>query len=238
MNLLNQKAKQLFQFIFANHCVLCKDKSHSPIALCAACTTTLPWINNTCQRCALPLTGNILTQECGQCLNQPPPFDRTLALFEYHPPIDQLINQFKFHGRLLNGHLFGALLTQKIQDAYANNTLPECIIPVPLHRKRLRERGYNQALELARPLAKKLNIPINRYDCQRVLNTTPQSQIPATERRKNLRNAFDCTPLSAKHIAIVDDVVTTTSTIRELSHRLRSAGAERIDIWCVARTYR
>jgi ComF family protein len=235
-----QAARQLRQhfsnFLLRHSCLLCNEATQTTLTLCVQCLAQLPWLSQTCSRCALPLEGVILLTECGQCLQQQPPFQRTIALFEYKPPIDKLINDFKFHARLTSGHVLGKLLAKKIRVSYSGQALPELIIPIPLHTSRLRQRGYNQAVELARPIAHALQIPINRYDCQRTKSTLPQSKISALERRKNLRNAFYCPPLTAQHVAIIDDVVTTTSTVREFAKMLQKAGVKKIDVWCIART--
>lgn len=114
---------------------------------------------------------------------------------------------------------------------------PEVIIPVPLHKARLRERGYNQALELARPVAHILQIPIDKHCCQRVKNTQAQSLLRAKERKQNIRGAFVVAEtLSYKHVAVIDDVITTGYTIREFCGKLRCAGVQRIDVWSCAKT--
>ena len=229
--------RQHFTHFFSwNNCLLCHNATKTELTLCKHCLKKLPFLLQACSRCALPLEGLILHPECGQCLQKPPPFNRMITVFEYKSPIDKLIGDFKFHARLSNGHVLAKLLIQKISATYLENQLPELIIPVPLHTTRLRERGYNQAVELARPIAKAFNIPINQYDCRRIKSTEPQSQTSASDRHKNLHGAFQCAPLNVQHIAIIDDVVTTTSTVRELSQTLHKSGVKKIDIWCAART--
>lgn len=114
--------------------------------------------------------------------------------------------------------------------------MPECIIPVPLHRRRLRQRGFNQALEIAKPLAKKLQLPVDFKTCIRTKHTRPQSELSAKKRQQNIKNAFTLKkPITAKHVAIVDDVMTTGNTVTELSALLRNNGVTTIEIWCCAR---
>jgi ComF family protein len=114
---------------------------------------------------------------------------------------------------------------------------PEWIIPVPLHAERLRERGYNQALEIARPIAKKLQIPLQTRYCTRILPTLAQASMTAEERRRNMKNAFAVEELfQARHVAIVDDVLTTGSTVSEFARMLKKSGVARVDVWCCART--
>jgi len=133
--------------------------------------------------------------------------------------------------------LFGALLAERVRNNYRDQSFPECIIPVPLHAQRLRERGFNQALELARATAKQLLVPVEWQSCRRIRATPAQSQLLAAQRAANLKNAFQIIkPFRHKHVAIIDDVVTTGHTVTELSKALQRAGVERIDVWCVART--
>lgn len=140
----------------------------------------------------------------------------------------------KFKQKLLYAKLLGEMMGQKL--AVEQRTMPELLIPVPLHVSRLRERGCNQALELAKPIAKMLNMKLDRNSVERVNNTAAQSTLPFQERKRNLKNAFVVKkPLCAKHVAIVDDVMTTGSTVEELSRVLRSCGVLEIEIWCCAR---
>ena len=124
-----------------------------------------------------------------------------------------------------------------LEKCYSKKNKPQLIIPVPLHKKRLRERGYNQALELARPIEKRLQIPVDKYSCVRVKQTAAQSLLPFDERQSNVRQAFAIRkPLAVKYVAIFDDILTTGSTVKELSQVLRKAGVTKIDVWCCAKT--
>jgi ComF family protein len=146
-----------------------------------------------------------------------------------------LITQLKFSNKLIYAKILAELFINHL--SYLNEPLPQCIIPVPLHRSRLRERGFNQALELAKPIAKRLAIPLDFKSCTRVIATKAQSQILASERKKNIKNAFVIKQnFQYQHVAIVDDVMTTGSTVAELSKTLRKHGVKQIDIWCMART--
>jgi ComF family protein len=201
--------------------------------LCSACYQELPWLKNACLRCARPLSlPNLI---CGFCLKKPPLYQQTLALWHYQPPLAQLLVALKFQGKLIYGHILGELLAEVVAQRYPTG-LPELIIPVPLHPQRLKERGYNQALELAKPL-KKLGIKIAPRVCLRIKATEPQMKLPAKLRKTNLKNAFAlAAPITAQHVAIVDDVVTTGHTVAELCKVLRKAGVQRIDVWCCARS--
>lgn len=169
-------------------------------------------------------------------MQQPPPFDATFALFSYQPPITKLIMELKFHQRLVHARVLGELMASMLQQKYQSQPLPSCIVPVPLHAKRLRERGYNQALELARPIAQQFKIPLDTNTCIRHKHTAAQAQLTQQTRRQNIKNAFKIQEdIKGKHIAVLDDVITTGQTISELCKTLRAAGAARIDVWCCAK---
>ena len=126
-------------------------------------------------------------------------------------------------------------MARKLKQHYASRELPELIIPIPLHRKRLRQRGFNQAVELARPIAKQLGLSIDRTLCKRIKNTPAQITLEAKQRQQNMRNAFQIKPPNLDYIAIIDDVMTTTSTVNELCKCLRKQGVKKIDVWVIAR---
>jgi len=203
--------------------------------LCSVCEQKLPFLSNYCTRCACPISeeGAI----CGACLNLPPIALKTTVLFRYHPPIDQLIMSLKFQNNLINAKILGELFGSHLYDKYRKITKPEVIIPMPLHSKRLRERGYNQALELSRPIAKKLSLPIDAFSVIRKKNTLPQAQLSVNERQQNVRKAFCIIKsFNYRHVAIVDDVITTGNTIFELCKFLSDVGVQEIDIWCCAKS--
>lgn len=230
---------QMFQdfgyLLLPGICILCQAASKRRLDLCLDCEHDLPTLGAYCQQCALPLESTVNTLLCGQCLQKRPLFDRLIALFPYEFPVTRLINDLKYQERLVNAKVLGSLLAEGLKNYYSKNK-PSMIIPVPLHKSRLKERGFNQALELARPISQQLNIPINYKLCQRLRNTEHQTVMSADERHKNLRGAFCALTPAPKHVAIIDDVVTTSATINELARCLRTAGAEIIDVWCVART--
>lgn len=214
-------------------CPLCGGRS--PDSLCPACKEELPWLTNNCRRCAIPLSMDHSTL-CGPCQHRPPPY-HTTCLFHYQYPINQLITGLKYRQQLQYGRLLGNLLAEKLNEPGYNQDLPEAIIPVPLHRKRLYHRGYNQSYEIARYCAKSLSLPLLDRACQRIVNTPPQSGLKAATRRQNLRGAFLAgATLNVRSVAIVDDVITTGSTVTELAHTLFRAGVQEIQIWCIART--
>ena len=185
----------------------------------------LPWIKNACPGCARPLSV-IAPILCGDCLQAPPIYQTLLAPLEYKPPVDYLVLALKFGHQFAYAQILGDLLTAAVSAYYHQQDLPELIIPVPLHPQRLLERGYNQALEIARPLHKKLHIPLGINQCTRQVATKPQAAIPANERSRNLKQAFTASAaIEATHVAIVDDVVTTGSTVGETGTGIANYGS-------------
>jgi len=218
--------------LFPSRCVLCGDPGMQNLDLCQGCLNDLPRNQHACRFCALPLTEGSSKWQCGSCLKKSPPYDSCFAPLHYQYPVDHLLTQLKFHQKLSLARLLGTLMAQWLTQS----TCPELLIPVPLHSSRLRERGYNQALELTRPIARKLQIPIDTKICRRERATSAQTNLQIKQRSKNVQGAFSLTgKLYAKHVVIIDDVVTTGHTINEVANVLRQAGAEQIDVWSCAR---
>jgi len=219
------------QWLYPPRCTLCGAPGVGRDDLCSPCRTALPRNLNPCHQCGLPLEGpgNHL---CGRCLKKAPPFDRAVIPLLYQPPLDSLILALKFHQGLAHSRLLGHLLTTAVE---ASDSRPQLILPVPLHPKRLRERGYNQALEIARPVAEGLAIPLSLDHVRRTRHTETQTRLKYKERHKNMRGVFEVTREVPAHVAIVDDVVTSGSTVSALAKALKKAGADRVDIWALAR---
>ena len=214
-------------------CRLCSLPTDDASGLCHGCLADLPWNHHACPRCGAGLA-NFVATACGQCLRHPPQFDSSHIPFRYAPPLIPFITGLKFHARLAEARFLAELFL----CGFPTNALPlpECLIPVPLHAKRLRERGYNQALELTRLLSQRLHLPIENQIVQRRLHTQPQSELSGDTRRRNMRQAFQLkTPVVYRHVALIDDVVTTGSTVNELARVLRQAGVEMIQVWAIAR---
>ena len=210
--------------------------------LCANCAAGLPVLMRCCRRCAEPLPGNDnAALVCGACLRTPPRYHTTHCAFSYRHPVDHLIRALKYHGRLSHARVLGQALACSLLGQFepAGAMRPEALIPVPLARARFNERGFNQAIEIAKTLQACLRIPVRADVVARVRNTREQADLHRNERRKNVRGAFAVrAPLDIRHVAIVDDVVTTGSTVNELARVLKRAGAVRIDVWAVARAAR
>jgi len=228
------------RLLWPSRCLVCDAPGGDALDLCAPCTEALPWNRCACPRCAIPLPMPAVA--CGACLQQDahlrrrgrtPPLAQVRAACVYAAPIDRLLPRFKFHHDLAAGRL----LAQLMADACAPLPRPDALLPLPLHRARLRRRGYDQALELAKPLARALELPLLDNVLVRTRDTAPQSRLDARQRRRNLRGAFAVranAPLPA-YVVLIDDVMTTGATLHEAATVLRHAGAERVDAWVCAR---
>ncbi|HFD13639.1 MAG TPA: ComF family protein [Crenotrichaceae bacterium] len=223
--------KKLQNNLFPPRCLLCNADSKTEFDLCLGCCDDLPFQLHTCPRCALPLQMN---QLCGTCQKKPPAYTHCIAPFNYAPPLDYMIQQVKYSKKLAYARLLGELMSHQFNQPKI--TKPDIIIPVPLHPKRIRERGFNQSLELVRPIAKSLNIPIDYHSCQRIRHTPKQADLTATQRHENLKNAFQISKeIDASHVALFDDVMTTGTTVELLAKELITSGVERVDVWVCAR---
>lgn len=228
-------AHRLQRLLLPPTCLLCGADGALGRDLCAGCAADLPYNRMACSGCAIPLAENSATGLCAECQAQPRSFERTFAPFLYQPPVDFLIRGLKFDGHLsharLLGDLFAAALAERAEP------WPDCIIPVPLHPRRLRERGFNQAVELARPAARRFRIPLLADGLQRVRYTTQQTRLDAHRRQTNPLGAFAVgrQEIGAR-VAIIDDVMTTGSTVGECARVLRAGGASEVEVWALGRT--
>lgn len=172
-------------------------------------------------------------ETCGRCLRRPPAVDSALALFEYRFPVDRVLLRFKFAGDLAAGRWLGERLAAVVGEA----PLPDLLVVPPIEAARLRQRGFNQALQVAKVVAARHGLELDRDALRRTRTAAPQSTLGGRERRLNLRGAFACRRrFDRRHVAIVDDVMTTGATIDAVARALREAGAARVDAWIVART--
>ncbi|NNM58299.1 MAG: ComF family protein [Legionellales bacterium] len=232
--------KGLAKILFPHTCVLCAERSDQSRDMCIECEKKLPWTHSVCKQCGLHLPSGTDTDICGHCQQKTPQFDRVLALCDYADPIDRLITAAKFNQKLVYTRLLGELLAKQVtQKWYQSQPMPSLIVPVPLHDARIKARGYNQSVEIAKIVSKKLHLPFSFDICKRNKATLAQSGLTHAEREKNMKNAFTLRSTSiASHVAIIDDIVTTGHTVGELSKQLRAAGVKQIDVWCCARTQR
>lgn len=251
MSILAEKTaafrRRLIDALLPQDCLLCSAPSGSA-PICADCAGELPPLPTPlCPRCAQPGGTN---ETCGRCQRHPPHFDRLIAVFPYTFPIDRMVQRLKYGHQLALADWFGKQLALACVDVAA-----DLIAPMPLHPRRMAERGFNQALEIARPLAQSL---ATRFDhdrvsagaaqiarpaiwhcCERLRQTTPQEGLTLRERRRNLRGAFACTEeVAGRHVLLVDDVVTTGASADECARTLKLHGAARVTVAAVARTLR
>ena len=220
-------------------CLICDEATQSTHCVCNVCETELPWLMAPCEICALPLPMDGLI--CGQCLKKPPAFKQVIAPWTYSFPIDSLISRFKHQARWPLGQMLARLLGQHLQHHFDNTGLPrpDCLLPVPMARKRLRERGFNQAHMLARWLSQDLGIAIDEHLLLRPQDTVAQQALDAKSRQRNLLTAFALAvnaDVTGRHFALVDDVLTTGATAHSLARLLINAGARQVDVYCLART--
>jgi ComF family protein len=230
MDALKTPLRHLLQFVLPWRCLLCGADGHDGLDLCAACDAELPRNRHCCARCALPLAQSL--PMCGECLRRPPPWQSAWAPFRYAWPLDRLESRYKFGADLAAGRVLSNLWQREPRPL----ELPQLLLTVPLHRQRLHQRGYNQALELARPLARSFALPLRHDVLQRIRSTPAQTELDAPARRRNMRGAFVLadTPLPA-HVALLDDVMTTGATLAECTRVLLRGGVQRVDVWALAR---
>ena len=202
--------------------------------ICRHCNSLLIRNNHCCYRCGAPFEQDIgYPLLCGDCQRRTVSFDETHAPFIYQGAIRYLITGLKFRSQFKNARLLGMLMAEHLKTSAER---PEYLIPVPLHRSRYRQRGFNQAIEIAQTLGRELAIPLNLNGCIRQRNTPHQVDLSAKQRQKNMKRAFAIRNMpAARHVAIVDDVMTTGATVAELAVALKKAGIDRVDVWVCAR---
>jgi len=228
---LQRPLRSIAAHLLPGSCLLCSSNSATSL-LCPACTADLPQLPAAlCPQCGEETT---LGERCGACLKDPPAFARTIALFRYEFPVDRLIQALKYGHQLALAAWLGHRLGERlIAEDY------DLLLPLPLHPARLRTRGFNQSLEIARVTSKALAIPMNPATLTRIRATPPQAELPLKERGRNVRGAFECArDLAGKRILLLDDVMTTGSTLREAARILELHGAGQITVAVAARALR
>ncbi|WP_319782990.1 ComF family protein [Oceanisphaera sp. IT1-181] len=210
-------------------CLLCRHDCQQQALICQQCRNELPQLSHPCSQCAFPLT--LDDAHCGRCQRYPQPWQRMQVLADFEPPFSGLIHGLKYHHQTLNGRLLGQLLAQQVSPPY-----PEAILPVPLHWWRQLRRGYNQAFEIALGMQNVLPIQIDNHSLKRRRHTATQTQLTRIQRQKNLHQAFTARSLPYRHVALLDDVITTGSTMKELTQLLHQQGVEVVEVWALCRT--
>ena len=221
-------------------CLLCDEPAEQPHPLCVSCESELPWLDEHCRLCALPLPMNGLL--CTQCARRRPAFRQVEAPWHYGFPVDALITRFKHQRQWPLGHLLAQMLGNWLSHRFAEGLpRPALLLPVPMGTRRLRQRGYNQAAMLAEWIGVQLAIPCDTQLLSRLRDTPAQQELDARARKRNLKDAFAVSHpehLDGLHVALVDDVLTTGATAQALARLLRDNGAKRVDVYCLARTPR
>jgi ComF family protein len=227
--MLGALARRVANLTFGGGCYLCRGSARG--LLCAACDADLPRLAGPlCPRCALASPAGAV---CGRCLARAPAYDGTVAALAYAFPADVLVQALKFRGELALAPLFGQLLAARL----GRGARADAVLPVPLSAARLRARGFNQALEIARYVARATGTRLEPRLAERSRDTASQMDLPYAERARNVRGAFRCgAALEGAEVALVDDVMTTGATLDELAATLKRAGAARVVNWVVART--
>lgn len=219
-------------------CWLC----HLPLrmsqhGMCSVCLRQLPALPPLCPCCALPSPHP--RQPCGRCLQRPPPWQALVCVSDYAPPLSELVHRLKFSGVTALRVMLARLLLLSWLQARRMRLVPrpDLLLCVPLHKRRLWRRGFNQSALLATPLAHWLQCEFWPHGIRRPRAALPQHQLNARQRQRNLRGAFRLEmDVTARHIALIDDVVTTGSTVAEISHLLQARGAASVQVWCLCRT--
>lgn len=208
------------------------------VDICIDCYQALPHNSHCCVRCALPLAEDVSSRVlCGRCIRKMPVFDYAYSLFRYEAEIIGLVHQLKFSEKICHARSIGEMLRAKFeQELLPEHGRPDCLLPVSLHKSRLRQRGFNQSIEIARVIEKEFKIPIDHDTVIRQRSTESQTGLDAQQRRKNIRGAFSMvTEASYDHVLIIDDVITTGSTVNELARVLKKANVERVGVLSIAR---
>lgn len=222
--------------IFTRYCLICDQSHRGSYNFCSCCLAELPFIKDQCYQCAATLQDGTDSAYCSKCQDNPRVYNRICAMLQYLPPVTSLLKSLKFGGKRYIASGFAKLFADCLRTQYLQSEWPEVIIPVPLHYWRLIRRGYNQAEELAWHLSRHLQIKMDASIAKRVNCTLPQARLAKSKRRLNLTGAFEVKANNYQHVAIMDDVVTSTATVTELTRVLQASGITQVDVWAVARS--
>ena len=227
------KVDRVIDVIWPPLCLVCGQADDTGQGCCNGCRAEMPTIREHCRTCGLELARTV--EACGECLGRPPSFDRAVAGFGYRAPVASLVQRFKFDGDLAAGRVLARLLAERLAEADAAR--PDLMVPVPLNWRRHWRRGFNQAELLCRDLSLHFGGLPWADALERSRPTVTQSELPADRRAGNVKGAFALgnLPRGVRHAVLVDDVMTTGSTLRECARVLKRAGVDRVDVWVVAR---
>lgn len=220
-----------------DQCILCRNACHRHTGICQSCLQDLPWLPHHCTRCALPLSSSLQTL-CADCLLKPPAFSLIRAPFSYQFPLDQLVGKIKYSGHASLIAPLALQLALQIQHPTESpgHPFPDLLLPVPMHRHSLAKRGFNQAELICSIVSQQLKLPSDFRRLRKTMETRHQRELDKKARKQNLRHAFECLPLDGLSVALVDDVMTTGTTLNEISRVLLNCGASRVEGWVLART--
>jgi len=228
--------EKLQSVLFSPTCILCGQLTHTTASLCPECTTELPYNKQCCSCCSIPLDQK--TQKkllCGACQKQPLSYQYSQIPLIYKKPINRFIQNFKFNNDFVTGKILCDIFESRLPNV--SKIKPQALVPVPLHPSRIRLRGYNQALWLANRLSKFTGIKVDNNLIKRIKKTSPQQELKSKQRRTNLKDAFQLNKtIHYKSIAIIDDVVTTGTTVSEIAKLFKKEGVAQIEVWALART--
>ena len=247
--------RSILKFIYPKRCLACDSTKQllGELAICNACYEDLPHNRTSCSICSLPLEPHSLLLNgpvsgeskevkkaqqgiCAHCLKQRPVFQSSWSPFIYGQPLEWMIGQLKFNDKQMFAPLLSELMCLNVPSRVTTAPMPDVIVPMPLHPARLKQRGFNQSTLLAKPLSEYLGITLDTSACRRIKNTEHQTGKTAQQRRQNIRGAFEVQQgLNYKHVVVLDDVVTTASSVSELTITLLRQGVERVDVWSLSR---
>jgi len=236
-------ASRLLSELFPSRCILCSQTVESSVEnnaveICRHCYNKQPFNAACCVQCALPLAEDSANNTlCGRCIRKRPDYDYAHSIFRYEEDIIGLVHQLKFSEKITYASSIGELLLSAYDSAdVLKKEVPDCLLPVPLHPERLRQRGFNQSIEIARILSKKRSLPVELSSIVRRRSTPSQTGLSAKQRQTNIRGAFEfVSKMPYKHVLIIDDVVTTGSTVNELASLLKKNNIERVGVLSIAR---
>ena len=232
--MVNQCLINIQDYLFPARCVLCQSRIAPRQEFCVECERSLLRQQARCTICGAALPHSHSVSVCGQCQRRPPAYRSALPAVAYCAPVAKLVVDLKYRNKLHLARVLGKVLADAVCAAGAE--MPDVIIPVPLHRSRLRSRGYNQALEIARPIGRRLGIPVNPWIVRRTRNTGSQTELARKDRAKNVQGAFGVRGnVEGLAVAIVDDVMTTGHTVNCVAECLVQANAKSVSVWVFAR---
>ncbi len=226
--------KQITDWLFPPQCTHCQQHTGgAKLGYCSQCYADLPFIEHSCQQCGQPFSG--LSDHCGKCLSSPPTFDQCFCPFEYASPISDDICRLKYGDQPQISRQLASLFLNELQQY--GLVRPQALVAVPMHPAKLRERGFNQSIQLAKQLGKALDIPVLQGILAKTTITPRQATQTLTQRKTNVAGSFSIQEsVPYQHVAIVDDVVTTGATVEEISKILKKNGVDYIQVWGIART--